>query len=119
MISEKKVRLIVNINDLRKRNPQRALGLIKNAFEEQQALERALKDYVNSVDSIYAKAHNEFYVGFEGSFGSRHVTPRTLASRFLGNMVCIEGIVTKSKRLYNCGVLQCYITFCLQAPWCD
>ena len=33
------------------------------------------------------------------SFGSKHVTPRTLMSRFLGNMVCVEGIVTKSKFL--------------------
>lgn len=31
------------------------------------------------------------------SFGNKHVTPRTLTSRYLGNMVCVEGIVTKSK----------------------
>ena len=29
------------------------------------------------------------------SFGSKHVTPRTLSSHFIGNMVCVEGIVTK------------------------
>jgi DNA replication licensing factor MCM3 len=69
---------------------------MKNAFEEQQALERALKEYVSSLDATYAKSHEDFYVGFEGSFGSRHVTPRSLNSTMLGNMVCIEGIVTKS-----------------------
>lgn len=31
------------------------------------------------------------------SFGSRHVTPRSLTSRFLSNMVCVEGIATKCK----------------------
>jgi len=72
-------------------------SLLKNAFEEQQALERALKEYVGSQDATYAKTHEDFYVGFEGSFGSRHVTPRSLQSRMLGNMVCIEGIVTKSE----------------------
>ena len=36
-------------------------------------------------------------MGFEGSFGSKHVTPRTLSSRFIGNLVCVEGIVTKCK----------------------
>merc|ERR1719494_852592 len=36
-----------------------------------------------------------FFVGLEGSFGSKHVTPRTLNSRNLGNLVCLEGIVTK------------------------
>ena len=29
------------------------------------------------------------------SFGSKHVSPRTLTSRYLGNLVCVEGIVTK------------------------
>ncbi|XP_065353564.1 DNA replication licensing factor Mcm3 [Cloeon dipterum] len=96
MISEKKIRLIVNINDLRQKNPKRAIGLLKNAFEEQQAFERALKEVVGSVDATYAKEHEDFYVGFEGSFGSRHVTPRTLLCHLLGNMVCVEGIVTKS-----------------------
>ncbi|CAB3383088.1 Hypothetical predicted protein [Cloeon dipterum] len=96
MISEKKIRLIVNINDLRQKNPKRAIGLLKNAFEEQQAFERALKEVVGSVDATYAKDHEDFYVGFEGSFGSRHVTPRTLLCHLLGNMVCVEGIVTKS-----------------------
>jgi DNA replication licensing factor MCM3 len=70
---------------------------MKNAFEEQQALERALKEYVGSLDATYAKSQEDFYVGFEGSFGSRHVTPRSLNSTMLGNMVCIEGIVTKSR----------------------
>jgi len=35
-------------------------------------------------------------VGFEGSFGGKHVTPRSLTSRYIGNMVCVEGIVTKA-----------------------
>lgn len=31
------------------------------------------------------------------SFGSKHVTPRTLSARYLGNLVCVEGIVTVCK----------------------
>ncbi|XP_036405859.1 DNA replication licensing factor MCM3 [Megalops cyprinoides] len=95
MISENKFRLIVNINDLRRRNEARAVKLLNNAFEELLAFQRALKDVVASVDATYAKQHEEFFVGLEGSFGSKHVTPRTLTSRLLGNMVCVEGIVTK------------------------
>lgn len=34
-------------------------------------------------------------MGFEGTFGERHVNPRTLKSSYLGNLVCCEGIVTK------------------------
>ncbi|PIO65374.1 hypothetical protein TELCIR_12961, partial [Teladorsagia circumcincta] len=39
--------------------------------------------------------YSEVQVGFEGSFGDRHVNPRSLKSTFLGNLVCCEGIVTK------------------------
>uniref|UniRef100_W5NG96 DNA replication licensing factor MCM3 n=2 Tax=Lepisosteus oculatus TaxID=7918 RepID=W5NG96_LEPOC len=95
MISENKFRLIVNINDLRRRNETRAARLLNNAFEELLAFQRALKDLVASVDATYAKQHEEFFVGLEGSFGSKHVTPRTLTSRLLGSVVCVEGIVTK------------------------
>lgn len=95
MISEKSRRLIVNINDLKRKNPSRALGLLGNASDEQLAFGRALKEYVSTVDPSYAKDHEDFFVGFEGCFGNRHVTPRSLTSIFLGNMVCVEGIVTK------------------------
>ena len=81
-------------------------SLLNNAFEEQMAFQRALKDYVGSLDTSYAKENEELFVGFEGSFGNRHVTPRTLMSRFLGNLVCVEGIVTKCKLivLYDKGL---------------
>ncbi|XP_070843413.1 DNA replication licensing factor MCM3 [Chaetodon trifascialis] len=95
MISENKARLIVNINDLRRRNEARAAKLMSSAFEELLAFQRALKDLVASVDATYAKQYEEFYIGLEGSFGSKHVTPRTLTSRLLGSMVCVEGIITK------------------------
>ncbi|XP_044026308.1 DNA replication licensing factor MCM3 [Siniperca chuatsi] len=95
MISENKARLLVNINDLRRRNEARAAKLMSNAFEELLAFQRALKDLVASVDATYAKQYEEFYIGLEGSFGSKHVTPRTLTSRLLGSMVCVEGIITK------------------------
>lgn len=80
MIAEKSKRLIVNINDLKRKNPQRALGLLSNASDEQLAFGRALKEYVSTVDPSYAKENEEFFVGFEGCFGNRHVTPRSLTS---------------------------------------
>lgn len=94
MIDEKSQRLLIDINDLRKKNPNRTQSLLTNTFEEQFAFERALKEYVANIDSTFANEYDEFFVAFEGSFGSRHVTPRTLNSKFLGNLVCLEGIVT-------------------------
>ncbi|PIO28802.1 hypothetical protein AB205_0047490 [Aquarana catesbeiana] len=69
--------------------------LMNQAFEGLIAFQRALKDFVASIDATYAKQYEDFYIGLEGSFGSKHVTPRTLTSRFLGSVVCVEGIVTK------------------------
>lgn len=95
MISENVYRLIVNVNDLRRKNEKRAHQLLNNAFEELLAFQRALQDFVASIDATYAKQFEDFYIGLEGSFGSKHVSPRTLTSRFLSNIVCVEGIVIK------------------------
>lgn len=95
MISENVYRLIININDLRRKNEKRAHQLLNNAFEELLAFQRALQDFVASIDATYAKQFEDFYIGLEGSFGSKHVSPRTLTSRFLSNIVCVEGIVIK------------------------
>ncbi|RWS05591.1 zygotic DNA replication licensing factor mcm3-like protein [Dinothrombium tinctorium] len=95
MVANNQIRLIVNINDLRKKNAKRASRLINNSFEELIAFENALKDFVNSIDIEYHTKHSDLFIGLEGSFGSKHVTPRTLTSHFLGQIVCVEGIVTK------------------------
>ena len=58
-------------------------------------LQRALKEFVGTLDPTYAKESKDFFIGFEGSFGARHVTARTLTSRHINNLVCIEGIATK------------------------
>lgn len=97
MIKSRETRLIVKINDTRN-NPNfkaRAQGLIENSVEEILAFQRALKEYVISLDPTYGRSQHEFHIGLCGSFGSRHVTPRTLTSFFLNNTVCVEGIVSK------------------------
>lgn len=61
------------------------------------ALQDALKDFVSSKAPSYDKASTEieYFIGVEGSFGAHHITPRGLASSFIGNLVCVDGIVTK------------------------
>lgn len=81
MIADQSQRLIINVNDLRRKNPERAKNLLETAFEEQIAFQKALKEYVSSIDPTYAKEQEEFYVAFSGSFGNKHVTPRSLTSR--------------------------------------
>ncbi|XP_019758103.1 DNA replication licensing factor Mcm3 isoform X1 [Dendroctonus ponderosae] len=97
MIEEKGRRLVVNVNDLRRKNPVRALALLNHAFEEQAVFQRALKEIVNQINYEYAKDTEEFFIAFEGSLGNKHVSPRTLTSHYLGNLICVEGIVSKCK----------------------
>ncbi|KRX73148.1 Zygotic DNA replication licensing factor mcm3, partial [Trichinella sp. T6] len=95
MIQDAGCRLVVNINDLRRKFPERAKNLLSKAAEEIPCFERALRNMVYSLNPEYGKKYENFYVGFEGSFGIGHVNPRSLKSHFLGNLVCCEGIVTK------------------------
>lgn len=95
MIERNEYRLIVNINDLRVKNEERAKKLLQEAFEELIGFQYALKEFVSSADTVYGKKYEEFHIGLEGSFGSKHVSPRTLSARNLGNLICCEGIVTK------------------------
>ncbi|VDO01193.1 unnamed protein product [Rodentolepis nana] len=96
MITNESCRLIININDLRRENPKRTEELIANSFAEILACQRALKRCVQNINPEYAKNNMDFFIGFEGSFGALHVSPRTLSSNLLGHMVCVEGIVTKT-----------------------
>ena len=133
LIRDNETRLIVNINDLRKKMPERVQGyvtsgcieplkyivvifgcfrLLTDFVNEIICLEQAVRDVISradyecwsfryiaffSLDGLHVSdaKDREFHVGFEGSFGDRHVNPRTLKSEYLGNMVCCEGIVTR------------------------
>lgn len=70
--------------------------LLNNFVDEIVCLQQAVRELAEKVDADYAQTCT-FVVGFEGSFGDRHVSPRTLKARFLGNLACCEGIVTKCK----------------------
>ena len=41
-------------------------SLTLSSFEELVAFQRALKDFVSSIDTVYSKQHEEFFIGFEG-----------------------------------------------------
>lgn len=101
MVSENSKRLVVNINDLRRKNPERVKSLLENSFEELIAFQRALKEYVSSIDPSYAKTQEEFFVAFSGSFGTKHVTPRSLTSRYFDDVKLCMNIVIAKKMLFT------------------
>jgi DNA replication licensing factor MCM3 len=90
-------RLIVNIDDLRDFNREYADGLLKDPVDYLPAFDMALQELVKRVydpekHDIEAKSYK---VGFVGSFGDHHVSPRTLNSSLLSKMISLEGIITR------------------------
>ena len=54
-----------------------------------------LSSHAKEADATSVDRDTRVYVGFEGSFGSHLVSPRSLSSSFITRLVCVEGIVTK------------------------
>jgi DNA replication licensing factor MCM3 len=104
LIDSKKQRVMVNLHDLRAYDPALANDVINKPLKHILPFQEGLGEVVESMDPTeYQKQaakggpKSEIYtVGFEGSFGTNHVTPRGLRSHLLGRMVCVEGIVTKA-----------------------
>lgn len=99
MIKNGKTRLVVNINDLLKKNSKRATGLLSNHSVEMAAFNEALRQMVTSINPEYLRRKDPLQIGLEGSFKSNHVTPKILSSRFLGQVVCVEGIVANGSMI--------------------
>ncbi|KAL8287393.1 hypothetical protein RQP46_003251 [Phenoliferia psychrophenolica] len=90
-------RLIVNLDDVREFDRSLCDGLLKEPGSYLPAADLALAEVVqNSAGPAPANGKDTiYYVGFRGSFGDNHATPRTLRADKLGKMVCLEGIVTR------------------------
>lgn len=121
MIGENNQRIIININGLRTKCPLRTKELLNSFCEEENSLKCALLNFVTRINPNYGKKHDQFYVGFEGSFGSHHVTSfRTINSKFANKLVCLEGIVIKCslidtkivKSVYFCPVTKKTKEYC-------
>lgn len=97
MLREDRNRLIVNLDDLRDYRREYADGLLKEPVDYLPAFDDALLQLVEEVHdqdkhSIEGKAYR---VGFSGSFGDHHLSPRTLIASQIGRMISLEGIVTR------------------------
>ena len=91
-------RLVVNLNDLRSLDSTLVNRMMSTPIPYIVALEAAANEIASQESTTYTKLSLEnitLKVGFEGSFGSNHVSPRGLLSSCLKSLVCVEGIVTK------------------------
>lgn len=86
MIKNDEVRLVVNVNDLRKKNSSRTVSLLNNSHEL-LAFERALREFVGILNPDYLRRKKSVSIGLAGSkFGATNNTPRAVPGLFTKKM---------------------------------
>ncbi|KAF8168224.1 ATP dependent DNA helicase [Crassisporium funariophilum] len=97
MLRLDQTRLIINIDDLRDFDRDSANGLLKQPVDYLPAFDAALAQVVQHVynPEKHDIASKTYHVGFSGSFGDHHLSPRTLHAAHLGKMISLEGIITR------------------------
>ena len=95
-LDENKKRLLISLDDLREfdkaTHSNMAQQLVKTPRTCLEPLERAFNEFAR----VVYREPEEFNVGVTGQIGENLVTPRQLSSRFLSQMICLDGIVTKT-----------------------
>jgi DNA replication licensing factor MCM3 len=97
MLREDRNRLIVNIDDLRDYRRDFCDGLLKQPVDYLPAFDDALTNVVNRAadPEKHDVESKSYHIGFSGSFGDHHVSPRSLSAILIGKMISLEGIVTR------------------------
>jgi DNA replication licensing factor MCM3 len=105
MVNKNEKRLIVSLDKLREYNSGLYNELIKKPGMIQNIFEEYINDHIDS-DEVYQKQKlktsklktklDKFKVSFNGNFGKNMVSPRGLNASLANQLVCIQGIVTRS-----------------------
>lgn len=98
MLNKGQHRLTLSLDDVRAFDRTLYEGLLSQPVDFLPACERALKDTVLAVHDASTSYSDDqrFCVGFKGSLGAHHVTPRSINSHHLSKMLAVEGIVTRA-----------------------
>ncbi|CAM9305987.1 unnamed protein product [Laminaria digitata] len=94
----KHLRLVIDLNHLRSDGRGDLAGrIMRRPAPYMYALREAARDVALTMDPAFNKTlkGRDILIGFEGSFGHQHVSPRGLLASYLRTLVCVEGIVTK------------------------
>ena len=112
MMARLETRFLVSLDDVRAFDAARAALLVHDPISQLPLLETVVREQVLERDTDYfakvARQRRAFvttdaageraqrvFVGVEGHFGARQVTPRSLLAEHLSSLVCLEGIATK------------------------
>ncbi|KAJ1896032.1 MCM DNA helicase complex subunit [Kickxella alabastrina] len=90
-------RLVVSVDHVREFDTALAAALVTEPGELIPALEAAATEALHALAAAAGIDAGGVRVaaGFRGAFGAHHLTPRGLRAALLGQLVCVEGIVTR------------------------
>eukprot|EP00186_Timspurckia_oligopyrenoides_P003313 CAMPEP_0182449906 /NCGR_PEP_ID=MMETSP1172-20130603/37453_1 /TAXON_ID=708627 /ORGANISM="Timspurckia oligopyrenoides, Strain CCMP3278" /LENGTH=279 /DNA_ID=CAMNT_0024647323 /DNA_START=47 /DNA_END=883 /DNA_ORIENTATION=+ len=98
LIANEDKRLVISLDTLREEDPELASQLLIHPIEYLPAFDKALQDLAVELNPVFrkdARALSELHVAVDGSFGHRRVGPRELSSTLVGQLICLQGIVTR------------------------
>ena len=96
-LKSNKKRVIVNLDHFKDYDQNLAQNLIREPRKYLEPLENAVNQFVSNIGLSQT---SKLSVGITGSLGERCVTPRKLSSRFLTQLICLDGIVTKTSLVH-------------------
>jgi len=89
-------RLLISVDDLAKHDQLMRDGLLQEPLLWVPAMEAAVNEVARTFpDGQQQLKKVRYAVGFEGNFGAHRISPRELAAKHLGHLMCVEGIVTQ------------------------
>lgn len=93
-------RITISLDDLREFDRSFWTGILNSPAQYLPPAERALSETAmvledNPSGSMATFASQQWHLSFKGSFGSHALSPRTLNSHHLNQLISVEGIVTK------------------------
>ncbi|KAK8881299.1 hypothetical protein M9Y10_004034 [Tritrichomonas musculus] len=95
-LNENKKRLLVSLDDIREYDKATHNNLADKLISNPRAFIDPLENAFNEfAGNVYIDPEH-FNVGITGQIGDHLVTPRQLSSRFISQLICLDGIVTKA-----------------------
>lgn len=85
-------RLVIDLGHLRRVSPVLFVDLVQRPADVISAMQRRVQENVALLDPSF---QHEVFLGFSGAMGRNHVSPRNLSASMIGNLVKVDGIVTK------------------------
>eukprot|EP00127_Corallochytrium_limacisporum_P002654 Clim_evm90s134 gene=Clim_evmTU90s134 len=95
MIDRGECRMTITLDDLQKYKPERYEDLLRSPVKHLEALTASFTAWVEDADKTYTVNHPRLHLAMDGNFGGNALSLRTMRSEYLGQLIEVDGIVTR------------------------